>query len=119
MTDSAHIYTPKDNSLRERVDVYQSIHQAFKNTQASLDQLENKLWLNRLGEKHEVVQAYEITERSLRMATKAIKKSELQLAQDQGIMSDGEVKEFLIIQNKLSMKKNQERSRLDEKDRDR
>ena len=103
MNDSAHIFTPQDDSLRERVHSYWRVLDAFRNAEASLKYADNKQWADSLGEKEEIQQAYIITQRSLHMANNAIKQSELSQAREQGLMSDKEIKEFTQAKRQQEM----------------
>ncbi len=103
MSESAHIFTPRNDSLDERVHSYWSVLYAFRNAEASLKHMNDKKWADSLGEKQEVEQAYKISQRSLHMANDAIKQSELIQAREQGLMSDQQVREFTQIKRQQEM----------------
>lgn len=97
-TDHIHIYTPADNSLEERARAYREVRSAWLNVEASLKNFDGDDWADVLGDREEVMEAYKITERSMNMATKGIRKDELKVAQKQGLLSADDVTE--IIQDK-------------------
>lgn len=97
-TDHIHIYTPADNSLEERARAYREVRSAWLNVEASLKNFDGDDWADVLGDREEVMEAYKITERSMSMATKGIRKDELKVAQKQGLLSADDVTE--IIQDK-------------------
>jgi hypothetical protein len=103
MSDTAHIFMPQDDTLQERVRAYRSVSEAFRNVEASMKHMNDKEWADRLGEKHEVEEAYAITRRSLHMATKAITADELREAREQGLMSLEEVRGFTKQQRAQEM----------------
>jgi len=98
MTDNAHIFTPKDNSLSERVSAYQSVFKSYLNAEASLKFADDEKWSDTLGEREEIEQAYKISADSLKMATEQISVNEMKQAKEQGLIDQGELLEF--VQNK-------------------
>ncbi len=98
MTDNAHIFTPKDNSLSERVSAYQTVFKSYLNAEASLKFTDDEKWSDTLGEREEIEQAYKISIDSLKMATKQISVNEMRKAKEQGLIDQGELLEF--VQNK-------------------
>jgi ATP:corrinoid adenosyltransferase len=95
MTNTEHIYTPQDNSLSERIRAYCTVREAYLNAEASLKFLDDDEWADRLGDRKDVEKAYEISVRSLHMATEAITQDELHQAQEQGLLNSDEVREFI------------------------
>ncbi len=104
MSTSAHIFIPRNGSLEERIHSFRKVSQAFRNVESSLQHMGDKEWADRLGEKEEVQQAYDITKRSLGMATQSIKQSELKSAIDQGLLNDQEAKELIQIKRREEMR---------------
>ena len=98
MTDNAHIFTPKDNSLKERVSAYQYVFKSYLNAEASLKFADDEKWSDTLGEREEIEQAYKISTDSLKMATEQISVEEMKQAKEQGFISQDELLEF--VQNK-------------------
>jgi len=95
MSDTDHIYTPKDNSLSERLRAYRSTYEAYINAEASLNLLDNENWKDSLGERREVEVAHEVCRRSIEMAAKDISQDELQEASEQGLLNDKEALELI------------------------
>jgi hypothetical protein len=100
---AAHIFTSRNDSLSERIHSYWSVLYAFRNAEASLKHMDSKKWADSLGEKHEVQQAYKISQHSLHMANNATRQSELSQAREQGLMSDEQGKEFTQIKRQQEM----------------
>jgi hypothetical protein len=98
MTDNAHIFTPKDNSLKERVSAYQYVFKSYLNAEASLKFADDENWSDTLGEREEIEQAYKISAYSLKMATEKISSDEMKQAKEQGFISNDELVE--LVQNK-------------------
>jgi hypothetical protein len=96
--DNAHIFTPKDDSLAEKVSAYRSVYQAYLNAEASLKLADDEQWEHTLGERAEIEQAYQISINGLNMATKSIATHEMQQAKQQGLIENHELVEF--VQNK-------------------
>lgn len=103
MLNSAHIFNPLNDSLEERVRSFRSVSQAFQNVEHSLQHLDDEEWADRLGSKEEVQQAYEITKRSLGMATQSIEQKELKTAIDKGLLNDAEAKELIQLKRQQQM----------------
>ncbi len=103
MADTENIFTPHDDTLSERIRAYRSVHEAYTNAEASLKFINDEEWADRLGEKEEIEQAYEISVRSLQMATNAIHQDELKQAQTQGFLSDKELQELIQSKRKNEM----------------
>ena len=98
MTDNAHIFTPKDHSLKERVSAYRYVFKSYLNAEASLKFADDENWSDTLGEREEIEQAYKISADSLKMATEQISVDEMKQAKEQGFISNDELVEF--VQNK-------------------
>jgi hypothetical protein len=98
MADTTHIFTPKDNSLFERVSAYQTVFKSYLNAEASLKFADDENWSDTLGEREEIEQAYKISIDSLKMATEQISADEMKQTKEQGLIDQGELLEF--VQNK-------------------
>ena len=103
MPDIVHTFTPKDNSLSERVSAYQRVYHDFANVTASMECVDDKDWADRLGDREEVAEAYEVLQNSLQMAFDSIEQSELAEAKKQGLMSDKDVREFIQTKRRQEM----------------
>ena len=71
------------------------MREAWLNAEASLKFLDDDLWEGRLGDRQDVEKAYEISVRSLHMATEAIKQDELNEAVTQNLLNPDDVKELM------------------------
>ncbi len=98
MTDSAHIFNPKDDSLTERVSAYRSVHDAYMNAEASVKFLDDEGWEETLGEREEVELAYEVALRSLQIATQSIGLEDLLQIEEQNLLDSSELQE--LVENK-------------------
>ncbi|MCW8930999.1 MAG: hypothetical protein OQL19_12270 [Gammaproteobacteria bacterium] len=95
MTQADTIFTPKDNSLEERIKAYRSVVGAWYNAEASLKAMDNDEWSHTLGEKEEIVKAHDIILNSLDTASKEISLNEMKQAKELGLLSDSEAQEFI------------------------
>lgn len=103
MPDSAHLFTPLNDTLEERIRTYRSVFSAYQNAEASLKLMDDKNWSDSLGEREEVEQAYSIIEHSLFLATRSIEQSDVNNANEQCLMSDDELKEFIQLKRQLEI----------------
>ena len=105
MADTAHIYTPQNDSLEERVRAYRSVREAWLNAEASLKYKDDPSseWFYTLGEAEEIEQAHEIAANSLQMATEDLSEDELRSAIDQGLMDTAEMREFVQYKRQQKM----------------
>lgn len=98
MADTDHIYNPSNDSLAERIRAYREVYQAWMNVEASMKAVGDSEFDDYLGEREDVEYAYNATVKSLKMAIDNLDQSELQQAQEQGLLSKDEMVE--IIQEK-------------------
>jgi hypothetical protein len=105
MADTAHIYTPQNDSLEERVRAYRSVREAWLNAEASLKYMKDPSseWCYVLGEVQEIEQAHEIAADSLQMATEDLSEDELRSAIDQGLMDTSEARELVQYKRQQKM----------------
>lgn len=103
MSDSAHLFTPLNDTLEERIRMYRSVFSAYQNADASMKLMDDKSWSESLGERKEVEQAYAIIESSLYLATKSINDSEIKQAREQCFITDDERKVFIQLKRKLAI----------------
>lgn len=103
MTDTAHIFTPKDDSLEARAEAYRSVYQAWLNAEASLKFSEDDDWRDTLGEREEIQQALDISIHSLDMAVEAFSNEDIAKLKTEHLLEDAEVVELVRTQRKLEM----------------
>lgn len=103
MAYSEHIYTPKDNSLESRIGAYHIVRDAYRNAEAGLKYLDDDLWSDRLGGEESTKKAFEVSARSLKMATEAVDQKELQAAMAHGWLDADEAREFMQLKRKVEM----------------
>ena len=98
MTETAHIFNPKDDSLEARAEAYRQVYQAWLNAESSLKFLEDDEWSDTLGDKEEVERALNISIHSLQIASDSFTKEEIAEARKANLLEDHEVLE--LIQSK-------------------
>lgn len=94
MENSEHIYTPKDDSLDERLRAYTVTKTAYANAEASLSAITDPEWRDRLGDRESIEEAKEISARSLYMSVNAISHDDIQSASQQQLLSKAEILEL-------------------------
>ncbi|CAC9616076.1 hypothetical protein [uncultured Gammaproteobacteria bacterium] len=110
ISNNAHIFTPKNDSLFERVPAYKSIAKDYSNVEASIKFADDEKWSDTLGEKEEIEQARKIMQDSLKMATDKISLDEIKQAKDQELINQGELIEFVKNKRLQEMKSSREKS---------
>ncbi len=101
MTETAHIFHPKDDSLEARIEAYRNVHQAWLNAEASLRYMENEGddWRDIVGEREDVARALDITAHSLYVASDSFTRQEISEAKNRQLISESEALD--LIENKL------------------
>lgn len=105
MTQSDTIFTPRNNSLKERIKAYRFVVSAWYNAEASLKVMDEDEWAHTLGEKEEIVKAHDIILNSLKTASKEISLNEMKQARELGLLSNSEAQEFINNSRKEEIKK--------------
>ena len=77
MSESAHIYNPSSESLSDRVQAYEKIHQQWLNIESSLKFVDDPEWKNTLGTHKELESAHKIIVNGLNKATQDISIDEI------------------------------------------
>ena len=99
------ILTALDDSLIERVNSYLYARYAFNRIKADKQRINDKESANSLGTDKEIEQAYQLIQNSLVIATQKINQHELKQAQALGLMTDKQVKAFLVDKNLQTLRK--------------
>lgn len=110
ISNNAHIFTSKDDSLFECVSTYKSVAKDYSNVEASIKFADDEKWSDTLGEKEEIEQARKIMQDSLKMATDKISLDEIKQAKDQELINQGELIEFVKNKRLQEMKSSREKS---------
>ncbi len=110
ISNNAHIFTPKDDSLFECMSTYKSVAKDYSNVEASIKFADDEKWSDTLGEKEEIEQARKIMQDSLKMATDKISLDEIKQAKDQELINQGELIEFVKNKRLQEMKSSREKS---------
>lgn len=116
MTDSAHLFNPKDNSLGERVRAYKQTIAALRNVQASKQLSGDTDWSNRLGSEEELDEASDIANRSVDLAISSFSNDEIQHLNNQQLLSTDELRE--LVKHKRQREMDQKRSQSDNQSHD-
>lgn len=105
MTDTAHIFTPHDDSLAERIKAYQSVINLLHNAEHSKKSLKNKnsKETSHIGTYDEVQEAYEVARNSLSIALNEISESEIQQALEKNFITNNQAMEFLQFSRQHDM----------------
>ena len=103
MPDAEHIYSPKDDSLFQRISAYRSVRAAYMNAQAGLQYLDDDVWAERLGGRENTEQAFAISARSLKKATDALDQEEVKQAIAEGWFTVDEAREFMQLKRQAEM----------------
>ncbi len=111
ISNNAHIFTSKDDSLFECVSTYKSVAKDYSNVEASIKFADDEKWSDTLGEKEEIEQARKIMQDSLKMATDKISLDEIKQAKDQELINQGELIEFVKNKRLQEMKSSREKSK--------
>ncbi len=96
---TAHLYTPKNDSLEERIRVYKATLEAQRNIDASSKLMDDEEWSSRLGTDSELRDAKLITGQSLDMAVSAIDASEISIALEGGLLTKEEASTLESLKN--------------------
>jgi hypothetical protein len=104
MAFAAHLSKSNENSLEARVNNFRSAFAAYRDIQTSQALHQKGEMQKTLGTKEELTEANTIIKTSVDMAAKDFSKSELQKAQQMGLISDFEAKNIdaLSMGNDLS-----------------
>ena len=94
MTSNSNFYSPKDNSLEERLRAFQKAYKAWLDVEASFHFHDQEGWEDRLGSKEDLLGAKEIICTSLDMAVFALSNSEIEMALDQKLIAGVEADYF-------------------------
>lgn len=103
MTESAHIYNPKDNSLGSRLDALKSTLKANRDVDASLKLSDSADWADQLGEREDLQKAHEIIKHSLRKAATDVSDQEIETAQEKGLLDQQEIKQVIMTKRQIEM----------------
>lgn len=103
MNKYAHIFTPRDDSLAERIRAYRSVLNAQRHTEAGFKFLDDPQWSDRIGEESELQEALAVTTRSFKKAISSVGKEEIEQAFSDGLINAEEHKQIVQIMRKQDM----------------
>lgn len=120
MTETAHIFTPADESLKAKASAWKKVAASYNNLKKSQAKMnakpQDKAWANRIGTEQEVADASKIIEHSLSKAAASFNQEALKQAQQDNLLSSEDVKNIVITQRKVQA---QQRSNTQNKDQSR
>ena len=117
MAFAAHLSKSNENSLEARVNNFRSAYAAYRDIQTSQSLHQQAQMQDTLGTKEELTEANTIIKTSLDMAAKDFSKSDLQKAQQQGLLSDFEAKNIDAISMGKDLTSSNEKDIQENKDR--
>ncbi|MBA6397587.1 hypothetical protein [Colwellia sp. BRX10-4] len=117
MTFAAHLSKSNENSLEARVKNFRVAYAAYRDIQTSQSVHKHSDMQNTLGTSDELTQANTIIKNSLDIAVKNFSKSDLQKAQQQGLLSDFEAKNIDAISIGKDLTSSNEKGIQENKDR--
>lgn len=91
------LFTPKDESLSERLNALKSVLKANRDIELSIKRMNEKEWSDRLGSPEELKQAQKVTQNSLDLAIKSINSKDLKEAKEKDLLSQSEASEIKIL----------------------
>ncbi|MEM8594378.1 MAG: hypothetical protein AAGF06_06130 [Pseudomonadota bacterium] len=104
MTDTAHIFTPTDDSLKAKVTAWHNVARSYDNLTKSQALKNDTTWSDRLGTEQELADAQHIIQRSMTQAAASFTQEELQDAQAQGALSNQDIQRIVTAQRKAHSK---------------
>lgn len=99
------LFTPKDESLSERLKALKSVLKANRDIELSIKRMNEKEWSDRLGSPEELKQAQEITTNSLNHAIQSLKTKDLKEAKELGLLTPSETTEIKILMAEAGLTK--------------
>ena len=105
MTETAHIFTPTDDSLEARIKAYQSSVNLLFSAEQSRKTIkrDDREDTNYIGTKEEVDEAYVIARNSMSEALNAISVSEIEEALEKSYITKVQAKEFIVFSQQFNM----------------
>ena len=97
MPDSAHTYTPKNNSLEERIRSCRSALESFRSAEQSKKCAHDKEWTDRLGSPEEIQYAFDVSQNSVERAAASLDISELYYAKEQGLLTNEDLEQLTRV----------------------
>ena len=94
MQEQAHIFTPLDDSLTERVKAYQRVYKANSQAKASLEVSPDSDLMDALGEVAEVQDAVKIMQYSMRVASEAFQQQEIEMIAQQELLEPSQLEKL-------------------------
>lgn len=104
MSENARIYMPENGSLEERINVYRDILKAYRNSELSVELIQENEHDNTLGTADEVKYAQAVSKNSLEHSVKTFSASDLENIKKQKLLSDDELRELSIQRSKNKLK---------------
>ena len=104
MTETAHIFHPKNDSFEARIDAYRSVYKAWMNAEASLKFLDDDEWADTLGDREEVEYALQVSIQSMELAANTFSQEEISKAREKHLLKEDEVATLIQDKRKLQMR---------------
>jgi hypothetical protein len=97
------IYNPEGSAYAEKIAALRNVLRARRDVQKSKEYADDPVWVDVLGSPAEIAHAEEIIENSLSVAARTFQKAELMQAMEDGMLSDGELREVAAAIRKQEM----------------
>ncbi len=110
MNETAHIFTPRDDTLKSKVEAYRRVYQAWLNAEASIKLHDDDNWHDTLGDREDIKQALDISIHSLSVAADSFTREDLLEAKKAHLIEDEEILELTQNQRQNEMRKLRESS---------
>ena len=110
MNDTAHIFTPQNDSLESRIEAFRHVYESWQNAEASMRFADDDQWKDTLGSKEEIQEALNISDRSLHLASGSFSKEEIRQAQKNNLLQTHEVQKIVSTQRQGEMQSAREHS---------
>lgn len=92
---TASIFNSTDNSLSARIKAWREVYRANEQLQASL-KLDDGVWLDRLGEQEDRLEAKKVITNSYQQATTSLTEEDLQTALETDLISKQDYRNIMI-----------------------
>lgn len=93
---TASIFNPTDNSLPARIKAWREVYRAYEQLQMSL-QLDDSVWLDRLGEQEDRLHAQKVITNSYQQATTSLSEADLQTALERDLINKQDYHAIMVV----------------------
>ena len=109
-TNFSHIFNPVDDTLEAKIQALREVIAAYKNLKASESKMNDAQWSSRLGSEDEIKSARNVIHGSIQKAKSSISEEEMRKAKESGLISNEEIKDFIVAQRSIEQSLRKDRS---------